>query len=676
MSPRPASSTQLPASDLLRMQMERSIDELAELARSELPPGRFFAEVLRKALQPGGANRVILWRTSLEGDWESAGEMPEADVLDATTIADRQELLNEVATATQPRIMQEANDSDPIRSQAMRVLSPLRHAGEAVGILETAHPLPTDGNLSPATFQFLAALCEITADFLSQQELQQLRRAKVVWQQFDHYQQRLGQSLDVASVCAAIANDGRLVVACDRIAVLVRRGRRYRVMAITGVERPDSRAGGVRSLELLAAKLSTYAGTHWSTSESDGPTDIAREEASERYRRESGTACLGVVPLKLVREQAGREQAGRDQQTREHSATVAPPDIVVVFESFRADERWRELQSRAESLVQRSSFALRAALEQSELPLLGLWQQLRKVPKGLRRPGVLIVLPIIVAIIVALVVVPAEFTVTGHGELWPEQRRDVFATTTGIVDKILVQHGAEVHADQPLIILRDPELEQDIPKIAGEIATTMERLRGVQIARLKGQATPDAAARGRQLTAEEEELKEHLKSLELQRALVEERRQRLTLRSPIAGRVLTWEVDQHLSARPVERGQALLTIGETAGSWVLEIQVADKDAGHMLRARELLGPDLDVEFQLPAEPGRTHRGKIRDVALASESDDRSSGRVRVLVAFESNQIEQLRPGATAVPRIRCGRQPLGYVWLHDLIDAIWIRILF
>lgn len=644
-------STAIASSELLRAQMERCIDELAGLARYELPPGRFFAEVLRRAMQPGGASRVVLWRTSMEDGWESAGAMPDSNSVDATMVAERQTLLAEVATETQPRVITGTSGAGEVL-----ILSPLRHAGDAVGILETAHPLPAGGSLPISTYQFLAAMCEITADFLSQQELQQLRRAKVLWQQFDHYQQRLGQAFDIASVSAAIANDGRLIVGCDRITVLKRDGSRFQVASITGVDRPDPRAGVVRSLERLGSGMCS-GGVYWSST-SEALADPVRRDAVELYQRESGAVALGVIPVQTDRVQ-----------------TSNFPGAVLVFESFQLDEKWNESRARAESLAHRSLFALRAAIELSEIPGLGLLRQLQKLPRILRRKSVLVLIPAILAIIVALVVIPAEFTVTGQGELWPDERREVFAATTGIVDKILVEHASEVTANQPLLLLRDPELEQDAPKIVGEIATKTERLRGIQIARLTGQGSPETA-RVRQLASDEEELKEQLKSLEHQRSLIEERRQALTIRSPIGGRVLTWDVDQHLSARPVERGQSLMMIGETAGEWVLEIHVIDKDAGHLLRARSAIAPDLDVEFQLPSDPGRIHYGKVRDVALASEADERTAGSVRVVVAFDRQQIEQLRPGATAIPRIRCGKKSLGYVWLHDLIDAIWIRLLF
>ena len=667
--------------------MERSIDHLADLARSDIEPGRFFAEVLGRAIQPGGASRAILWRQSLEGAWQPAGELPTNDKLDAAAIEQRQELLVEVSTDEQPRIVstllgsspvgpvppanifvppEEAGRTGPTPPQnhaGSHVLSPIRHAGATVGILETAHSLDATGQLPPDTFQFFAALCEITADFLSQHELQQLRRARGVWQQWDQFSHRLWQSLELPSVCAAIANDGRLLAGCDRVSVLIRRGRAFQLKSVSGVERVEPRSSATRSLESLARLVARQGRPVWrgsadSTASDGGDTHF--EDLLLRHVRDSGAIGVGIVPV----------LAKRDERDR------SPSSAVIVFEHFQPLDDLVEWQSRGESLANRSGLTLRSAIERSDIPWLGLWQRVQRLPQLLLRPSTLFVLALLAGIVAALVLIPAEFTVTGPAELWPDHRREVFASTSGIVDQILVAHGEDVTLDQPLLVLRDPELETETPRIIGEIATVNERLKGVQAARLTGGNTPDAASRARQLTAEEEELKERLRTLERQRLLVEERRAGLTLRSPIAGRVLTWDVSQHLSARPVERGQALLTIGETSGPWIVEVRVPDKDAGHMLRARKALRPELDVEFLLASEPGRTYRGRVREVSLSSEADDASRSHVRVVVAFDRDQIEQLRPGATALPRIRCGRQPLGYVWLHDLIDAIRTRLLF
>ena len=238
--------------------MEQSIDHVADRARSHIEPGRFFGEGLGRAIQPGGASRAILWRQSLEGAWQPAGEVPANNKLDAASIELRQELLVEVSSDEQPRIVSaipgssgsngaSQADANGSAREGSHVLSPIRHAGQAVGILETQHPLDAAGQLPPDTFQFFAALCEITADFLSQHELQQLRRARGVWQQWDQFSQRLWQSLDLPSVCAAVANDGRVLAGCDRVSVLIRRGRAFTLKSVSGIERVEPRSTATRS---------------------------------------------------------------------------------------------------------------------------------------------------------------------------------------------------------------------------------------------------------------------------------------------------------------------------------------------------------------------------------------------------------------------------------------------
>ena len=648
--------------------MERSIDRLADLARNNVEPSHFFSEVLESAIQAGGASRAFLWRPSVEGAWELVVAAPAKPDQSPALTEQRQELLSQISQGDKPHQLNldpGSGHSDLNRSvsESSHVLSPIRHAEQTVGILETTHDIDSAGQLPADTIRFFTALCEITADFLAQNELQQLRRARTTWQQWDQFSLRLWQSPELSSVAAAIANDGRLMVECDRISVLIRRGSSFQLKSLSGIERVEPRSSATRSLEALARLVARQGEAIWCDEAKLTQLEADRDNLNsplQRHFRDSGAKGIGIIPL----------MANRDEKSRR------PPIAVIVVEQFKDVKDFSGWRSRGETLVNRSAATLRAAFERSEIPWLGLWIGIQRFPRLLIRPTTLLALALLTGIVVALIVIPAEFTVTGSAELWPARRREVFANASGIVDEILVSHGDDVSKDQPLIVLRDMELETDTPRILGEIATVNERLKGVQAARFVGGNTLDAVSRARQLTADEEELKERLRTLERQRLLIEERHTALTLRSPIAGKVLTWDVAQFLSARPVERGQSLLTIGETAGPWIVEVRIADKDAGSLLRARKSLSPDLDVDFLVASEPGRVYRGKIQDVSLSSEADDALHSHVRVVVAIDREQMEQPRAGATAIPRIRCGRKPLGYVWLHEFIDAIRTRLLF
>ena len=50
--------------------------------------------------------------------------------------------------------------------------------------------------------------------------------------------------------------------------------------------------------------------------------------------------------------------------------------------------------------------------------------------------------------------------------------------------------------------------------------------------------------------------------------------------------------------------------------------------------------------------------------------------VRLVAKPDRQENESQRPGATVVARVQCGRASLGYVWLHDLWDAVRSWLVF
>ena len=62
--------------------------------------------------------------------------------------------------------------------------------------------------------------------------------------------------------------------------------------------------------------------------------------------------------------------------------------------------------------------------------------------------------------------------------------------------------------------------------------------------------------------------------------------------------------------------------------------------------------------------------------MSTELDVDQKPGVLVTVRINRDQIPQLRPGATVLPKIHCGRKPIGYVWFHDLWDALRTQLFF
>jgi hypothetical protein len=135
-------------------------------------------------------------------------------------------------------------------------------------------------------------------------------------------------------------------------------------------------------------------------------------------------------------------------------------------------------------------------------------------------------------------------------------------------------------------------------------------------------------------------------------------------------------VNRLLAARPIEPGQSLLTVADIDGPWVLEMHVPDGDVGHVLDAQKKLGKGLTVSFVLPARPQVVYRGRVENVAVSTDLDTNNESTVLVTVRIDPATISPLRPGATVVPKIHCGRRPAGYVWFRGAIDAVRTRLLF
>jgi multidrug efflux pump subunit AcrA (membrane-fusion protein) len=96
-------------------------------------------------------------------------------------------------------------------------------------------------------------------------------------------------------------------------------------------------------------------------------------------------------------------------------------------------------------------------------------------------------------------------------------------------------------------------------------------------------------------------------------------------------------------------------------------------AGRVLAARKI-NPRLPVTFQLGTDPGNIRRGTVASISPATELSTETQPIVRVAADLDDQSTGQFRPGATVVAHLRCGRRSLGYVWLHELWEAMRLRL--
>jgi hypothetical protein len=210
----------------------------------------------------------------------------------------------------------------------------------------------------------------------------------------------------------------------------------------------------------------------------------------------------------------------------------------------------------------------------------------------------------------------------------------------------------------------------------GKRRIAADELQSAQTQLLRNELSGESPLSRSQLAARAEQLKEQLRGLDEQLQIVRRQQSELDVTSPLDGTVLTWDAARQLVARPVKRGDSLLTVADTAGTWELLLDVPDRHAGHVVAAHSEHAAPLSVSFQLGTEPGTIRHGSVKSVASAAQLSESGQPAVRVTAALKEAHLPHLRPGATVVAKIHCGRRSLGYVWLHDPWDAVrsWLLL--
>jgi multidrug efflux pump subunit AcrA (membrane-fusion protein) len=678
-------STRDSAKPAASWEIEQLIDELARLAGSDVSERRFHELLLERVVQGLAASGGAIWIRSGGGQirLECQFQVDASSLTESWADTQRHtQLLTAMMASTEPRLVapRSALAGDPLAANPtgyLLVLAPLAIAGSA-GLLEVFQrpnvSLPTQqGNL-----RFLAAVCELVGDYQRHRELHELRDRGDLWRQFARFAGHVHGSLDLRTVAYTIANDGRDLIGCDRLSVAIVRRSACRLLAVSGIDKLDRRADVVRTLERLASAVVAAGEPFWYVDgEVQTPPQI--EGPLQQVLDETHARSLAVLPLK--RPHDGDREANDDQPRQDEDRSEAIAALVVErFDAAGFDAAARE---RIDAVCRQSVSAIGNAQAYQSVPLMPVWRALGRIgwlARARQLPKTLLALGLIATAVVALVMIPADFDISARGELQPKIRREVFARSDGIVEEVKVEQGQRVNAGELLVVLHKPQLDFEASRLEGEIQTAQARLSAIQASLLATgrDNAANAIDKTNQLTAEQEEVKSLLESLHKQQMILTAQRRDLELRSPIDGTVLTWNAKDLLAARPVARGQALLTVDDLKGPWVVELQVADNRIGHILNAQDRDKSELPATFILATEPGVDHEGRVDRVALTTETDKATGSTVQVTVDFDRSAIppEQLRPGATVVGKIHCGRRSLGYVWLHELWETIQSKVLF
>ncbi len=667
-----------------KQQIRGLVSEIAQLSKSDLGPEEFYSGFLQRVVQAlaavGGAVWVLgegrkpqlsyqinLSEKLLEDESEDAQK--HFRLLDYVVHSNNGQLVPPLSGFSDERM-----GANPTRQ--LLVINPLGHDNQVEGLLEIFQRADTQPATQRGYLQFVKQMCDLAAEWFKNRKLRDLGDRSSLWSQADQFSRQVHESLDVRETCYTIVNEGRRLLGCDRVTVAIMKHGSCQVEAVSGQDTIDSRSNVVTLLGKLATRVVKSGEPLWyGGSTEDLPPQI--EEAIEDYVDQSYTKSLAVIPLREPKQvEAGPASTGGQIAVEELSHTGKIIGALVI-EQIESDIPRDILAPRLDLVYEHSARALTNAIDHNSLFLMPLWRTIGKsrwVVEARTLPKTVMITSAVLVLLLAGLVIPTNFDMRAKGTLQPVKKQDVFSPMPGEVIDILVDNGDRVNAGDVIARMRNPELEIKKREIEGQYNAAYQKFIAVIQQLTSGNQGLSVQERIR-LEAEEANLRPQVTSFAEQLELVNQRVEKLTIKSPLAGQVITWDVKKQLQNRPVETGQVLMTIAAAETDYEVELFMPERRIGHLHRVREPLlqknpPEDLAVDFISMYNPGVVHKGHVIQVNPTAEPHEEHGNMVRIRVQPDDKLLKP-RPGATVTANVHCGRAPWLWAKLHEAWE--WLQ---
>ena len=683
-------------------QIRKLVAEIADLAESDIQPNEFYVEFLNRSVAAvaatGGAFWMIDGRGGLRLQYQV--EFNATGLMDGRVkTAPHDALLGCMLQASQAQIIPPSaviegvpQASNP--TEYALIIAPLLVDKQVVGLLEILMDPTRRAAQQKSTLRFVSDLCDLAATYLKNRQMRQMMSQQRLWNQLEGFTHQIHGSLDLKETAYAVANDGKRLVACDRLTVALKIGGRTMVEAVSGQEVVEQRSNLVRELTRLCKVVIRSGEDLVYTGNTDGLAPDIRD-ALEMYVDESGSKVV-VVTLLHKPEVIGEESPENKQKEK-------VPFGCLVAEQIGDELAPTDMHARTEVVSRHASTALWNSQEHHKIflkPVLKAFGSPWRMFRGRTLAKIAAVLAAVLVVIACLAFVPCTLTIEGHGSLLPEDRHKIYAPVAGIVSEVLVDHDARVKKGEILAKLESYELQKELKSLLADRQKAESQMLSLSLQSEKLRSSQDEQEQ-LQVQAQKAEARITAKSAKERIEILNEQIESMNIRSPQDGIITTWEARKNLMGRPVEIGTELLQVAAEDGDWVLEVEVPDDDMGPILTAqseldddikqgRKKVGTTLPAYFVTMTDPEHRYEGYVVRIApgaetMAESEQYKNRHIVKVTIGFSEkvrqdylvrNQVKVMRPGAEVRARVDCGPTNLAYYLLRKPIQVFYESVLF
>ncbi len=676
-----------------KRQIRDLVNQVTEMAKSDVDASEFYPSVLQRVVSalaaPGGA----IWLLDGESGLRLAHHIDiSPNLIDARNEEAMQHgrllgrLIQNGKAELVPPMSGSAETGEANPTKYLLVTSPLVSPKGPVGLLEVFQRGQTPPEAQRGYLRFVEHMAKLIGDWIKGHTLQEVSTRQELWQQSDQFARLVHDNLDLRDTAFTIANEGRRLIDCDRVSVAVLKGGKAKVIAISGQDSIENRSNNVQALGSLATRVINSGEPLWyDGSTEDLPPQL--EEAIEDYVDLSHGRTVTVLPIRQPERKLEGDILAERNETNE--ARVRQEIIgALIVEQIETQLSRETLEGRVDLVYEHAARALSNSMSHSNIMFMPLWRFLDRflwMFRGSALPKTLSILGLIGAAILSLFIIPMDFDLQGNGKLKPTVERQVFAHADGEVEQVFIKHGDEVVEGQPLVKLKNNELEQQIQTTRGQYKQSLQQ--AYELKRQLNNSTSLTESDRIRLQQDYNQAEQEAVNRNAELTLLVERQAKLQRLSPIKGLITTWDVEKVLNARPVVTGQVLMTVADPNGPWEVEVLMPEKrmrylDWGFANRAKkDEQGEEyLDVEIILMTAPEHKHYGRLYKSGIGerAELDPEDGAVIRLLCKPTDDALLEIsrRPGARVMADVKCGKRSVAFVCFYEVIEWIRANLLF
>ena len=633
------------------------LGQIAKLPSANLEPPQFFANYLQLSIMATGSKGGALWVIQPQQPPQCYCHL-ELDLCQIKEPKQQQlviEAIQRAVSEAKPLVIpaggvacevgQSAQESgSALTNQCGYPLffKPLKAANQIAMVMQLVGSSELDPHEFRAVVGLLGQIGESAETYLAHRRAAVLEEDRKALAKLLQMAEGVHESLEPDKVLYHIANLGRDAVGCDRVVVWVDPKVKRGLRAVSGVDKPDRRAVLLQSLERLSKHCL----------EIKKPIVAARKQLVEMSEDDKLTHLLteyfNISQLDQIFLQPLTAKESEDYLG------------VLIAEGFD-EQSGVNIAGLIAAVAKHGGIALANALHVAALPVVRPFAKLRQVKKDPKKKRKFIAISTVLLIaIVICTLLPWPVKVDCVCELTPSQMRLIDSPLDGVqITKIVRSEG--LLAPQEIIAqLDDVELIAQLHSSHADLAQAKIRM--------------DQAVR----STEREYYKKECHRLESQIELLDQMKDRCTVRAPIAGTILTAQLQQS-EGLTLKKGDLICEIADLS-RWQLLLDVPQEEVGWVQLGLTGESAVCPVEFFLTAYPQEKLHAEVTSVDQIGQmpqiTEDGNVYQIRLDVSSDELAAisSGLRPGSTGRAKIQTCDRALGYVMARKVIR--FLRVTF